>query len=150
MKRFLAVSILLLSFCGIALTSYLSQSEGNGAPLICNVESLSDCNEVVLSPYSRIFGISLSDFGFLFYVILFVIAAFELVLYDAILRRALQIFSLFGIAVSVYSVYLQTLVIQRLCIYCLASAFITLAVLILASMIEPLRKGDTRLLPVTV
>lgn len=143
MKRFLAAGILLLSFCGIALTSYLAQQEVTGSPLICNVESLSDCNTVVLSPYSRVFGISLSNFGFLFYVILFVTAAFELVLYDAILRRALQVFSLFGIAVSLYSTYLQIMVIRALCIYCLASALITLAVLILASMIEPLRKGES-------
>jgi len=141
LKRTGVILILVLAFCGIAISAYLSQSEAAGSPLICNIQNLSGCNLVVTSTYSRIFGISLADFGLLFYTILFVLAAFELALYNQLLRRALQAFAVVGFVSSLYSVFTQVFVIQALCIYCLSSALITVAILVLASFIEPLRRN---------
>lgn len=140
MKRWAVGLILVLAFLGIANSAYLAQQEATSAPLLCNLgESLSGCNAVAASEYSRLFGISLANFGLLFYTILFVLAAFELVLYNQLLRKVLQVFSVVGFCFSLYSTYVQIFIIDALCIYCLASAFITLLVLILASSIEPLR-----------
>lgn len=147
MKRWSVGAILILSFCGIAVSAYLAQSEATGNALICDIQSLSGCNAVVTSEYSRIFGISLADFGLLFYAILFVAAAFELVLFNWVLRRLLQLFALVGIIASLYSVYTQVFIINALCIYCLTSALLTFLILIGASLIEPLRQ---RLAPVRV
>ncbi|MFA7302241.1 MAG: vitamin K epoxide reductase family protein [Candidatus Paceibacterota bacterium] len=144
MKRFGVVLVLVLAFCGIAVSAYISQSEAAGVPLICNVQSFSDCNVVVASAYSRLFGISLADFGLLFYTVLFVVAAFELVLFNQLLRRIIQGLALVSIIFSVYSVYTQAFLIRALCIYCLTSAVITIFIFIFASVIEPLRKNAER------
>jgi uncharacterized membrane protein len=140
MKRAGVVCILVLAFFGIAVSAYLSQHETNGDPLLCDIQNLSGCNLVVSSPYSHILGVSLADFGFLFYTILFVLAAFELVLFNQLIRHTLQGFALIGISASLYSIYTQVFLVRALCIYCLASAAITLLVLIFASMIEPVWK----------
>lgn len=142
MKRVGVVAILALAFFGIADSAYLAQHEINGTPLLCNIQGLSGCNTVASSQYSQIFGIPLAEFGVLFYGVLFVLAALELVLFDRLLRRTLQVVALVGIISSLYFTYVQMFLIQAFCIYCLASAVIALLIFIFASLIEPLRNGN--------
>lgn len=140
MKRVGVVLILIFAFFGIADSTYLTQSELSGTPLLCNIQNISGCNVVAGSQYSHIFGIPLAEFGLLFYSVLFVLAALELVIFDQLLRRALQVISLVGLVSSVYFTFLQAFVIGAFCIYCLASALITLFIFIFASLIEPIRR----------
>ena len=139
MKRIGVVCILLLAFCGLADSAYLTQHELSGTPLICNIQNLDGCNIVASSPYAHLFGVPLAEYGVFFYGILFVLAALELVLFDRLLRRVLQWAALFGALASTYFLFVQVFFIGAFCIYCLVSAGITFLVLILASFIEPLR-----------
>lgn len=141
MKRTGVVLILFLAFFGLADSAYLAQHELSGTPLICNIQNFSGCNIVANSSYSHVFGVPLSEFGVLFYAILFVLAALELVLFDRLLRRVLQGVSILGAIASLYFTSLQIFVIGAFCIYCAASAIITILVLLLASLIEPMRKN---------
>ncbi len=141
MKRIGVVGILILAFFGLADSAYVAQHEASGTPLLCTIENLSDCNVVVASPYSYLFGISLAEYGVLFYSIIFVIAALELVIFDRLLRRVLQVISLIGVIASLYFTFIQMFVIDAFCIYCLASALIAVLIFILASFIEPLRRN---------
>jgi uncharacterized membrane protein len=147
MKRIGVVFILVFAFCGLADSIYLAQHEASGTPLICNVQHLSDCNTVANSPYSYLFGIPLSEYGVLFYTILFVLAALELVLFDRLLRRVLQGVALVCLLSSIYFESVQVFFIGALCIYCLASAIITLIIFAFATLIEPLREKEGELPP---
>jgi len=147
MKRIWVVLILLLAFCGIADSAYLAEHELNGTPLICNIQNLDGCNIVATSQYSYLFGVPLAEYGVLFYGILFVLAALELVLFDRLLRRVLQGIALVGVLASLYFTSLQVFFIGAFCIYCLVSATLTLLILICASLIEPLRRNVLDYLP---
>jgi len=138
MKRIGVVGILILAFCGVANAAYIAQSRISGTPLLCNIQNLSGCNIVANSQYSQLFGIPLAEYGVLFYGILFVLAALELVLFDRFLRRVLQGASLIGILASLYFTAVQVFLIGAFCVYCLASSLIALLIFILASLIEPL------------
>lgn len=140
MKRAGVVLILILAFLGLADSIYLTQHKLSGTPLLCNIQNLSGCNIVAASQYSQIFGIPLAEFGVLFYAVLFVLAALEIVIFDQILRRALQAVSFVGVLSSLYFTFLQIFVINAACIYCIASALIALFIFILASLIEPLKR----------
>lgn len=140
MKRIWVVGILFLAFFGVADSAYIAQNEINGTPLICDIQGISGCNIVANSQYSYFFDIPLSEYGVLFYGIIFVLAALELILFDRILRRVLQGMSIVGVLASLYFTFLQVFFIGAFCIYCLASALIALLILIFASRIEPLRK----------
>lgn len=140
MKRLGVILILIAAFCGLANSAYLAEHEVNGTPLLCNIENLSGCNVVASSPYSHFFGIPLSEYGILFYAILFVLAAFELVIFDRLLRRVLQTAALFGLVASAYFTALQVFVINALCVYCMASALLALLIFIFAWFIEPVRR----------
>jgi uncharacterized membrane protein len=146
MKRWGVALILVLAFFGLADSAYLAQSAASGTPLICDTR-LSGCNVVASSEYSQIFGIPVAEFGVLFYGILLVLAALELVIFDQLLRRVLQLFALVGVAVSLYSTIVQVYYIQALCIYCLASGVATVFIFILASLIEPLYVRRSKSLP---
>lgn len=140
MKRTGVVLILLFAFFGLSDSLYIAQNEATNTPLLCTVDNLSGCNIVAASQYTRFFGISLAEYGVMFYAFVFVIAALELVLFDRLLRRVLQVASLFGVVASAYFTFLEIFVIQALCIYCLASALIALLIFIFASSIEPVGK----------
>jgi uncharacterized membrane protein len=139
-KRLGVTIILVLAFCGLADSTYLTQNELNNVPLLCNIQNLSGCNIVTNSQYSRVLGVPVAELGLAFYGLIFIIAALEIVLLDPRLRRALQVLSLLGILASLYSSFLQIFVIKAFCIYCLASTFTTLVIFICASLIEPVRR----------
>ena len=139
MKRLAVWAILLFAFCGLANSAYLTQSEQNGTPLLCNIENLNGCNVVAQSPYSHLFGVSLAEYGLFFYAIVFFISAAELFLIDQLLRRVLQGLAAFGFVASLYFTFLQVFVIQALCVYCLGSAALALLIFFFATHIEPLR-----------
>jgi uncharacterized membrane protein len=149
MKRLGIYLILLLSFCGLADSAYITKSEVSGTPLICNINGLSGCNVVAASPYSHLFGISLAEYGLLFYGTIFLLAALELLVRDRIVRRALQWIAGFGLVMSLVFVLLQVVVINAICIYCMGSAILALLIALSAWFIEPVRRiaPDHRLPP---
>jgi uncharacterized membrane protein len=140
MKRVGVILILFLAFFGLADSAYLTENALSGTPLICDVQSLSGCNTVAASQYSRVFGIPLAEFGVLLYSVIFVLAALELVLFDRFLRRVLQVISAIGAAVSLYYTAIQVFVIDAFCIYCFASSVTAILIFIFATLIEPVRR----------
>ncbi|MDP2665384.1 MAG: vitamin K epoxide reductase family protein [bacterium] len=147
MKRVGVVLILFFAFFGMADSAYLTQHELSGTPLLCNIGNLSGCNVVASSQYSHLFGIPLAEFGILFYSVIFVLAALEIVLFDQLLRRALQALSFIGLLSSIYFTFVQIFLIGAFCIYCFASALTTLLIFIFASLLEPIRKRVRPALP---
>ncbi len=139
MKRIGVVCILILAFFGLANSAYLAQQKASGEPLICNIQSFFGCNIVTASEYSKLFGIPLAEYGVLFYGILFVLAALELVIFDRLLRRFLQVISFIGVIFSIYFIFVQVFFIGAFCIYCFTSAVISFLILVFASFIEPVR-----------
>lgn len=140
MKRLGVIAILLLAFAGLADSFYLAQHKSNGIPLLCNIENLTGCNVVASSKYSYLLGIPVANLGIVYYSLVFIFAALELILFDRLLRRLLQLFAVIGLAVSLYSTGVQIFFIKALCIYCLISAAITVLIFSLASFLEPLRR----------
>ena len=140
MKRVGVIFILFFAFFGIADSVYLTQHALSGTPLLCNIGNLSGCNIVASSQYSRVLGIPLAEFGILFYSVIFILAALEIVLFDQLLRRALQALALVGLLASLYFTFVQIFLIGAFCIYCFASALSTLLIFTFATLIEPIRK----------
>lgn len=139
MKRFAAILILLLAFCGLADSAYVAQAVLSGVSLICNANNLYNCVTVAHSSSAYLFGIPLAEYGVLFYGVLFTLAALELVLFDRILRRALQWLSFAGVLAAIWFSFIQVWFVGVFCTYCAISGVITILVLVGASLLEPLR-----------
>src|SRR5262249_25846276 len=70
---FPAYTMLALTLVGIAVALYVAKGNYTGQPLWCPI--IDGCNVVVNSPYSRIFGVPMAYFGFIYYLYIFALAA---------------------------------------------------------------------------
>ena len=114
-------AMLALTVIGIATAAYGARGNYTGTQLWCPI--IDGCNAVINSPYSRIFGVPMSYFGFIYYLFMFGLAArlayepaANSVRFRAVLYAAL------GAISSAYFIYLQLGVIAAICSYCLISA----------------------------
>lgn len=123
--------MLALTLIGIADAVYVAHGNYAGAPLWCPI--LDGCNTVINSPYSRVFGVPMSYFGFIYYVFMFGLAA--RLAYDPFsnsLRFRAILYAALGAASSMYFMYLQIGFIGEVCSYCLISAVTSLLLLFAA------------------
>jgi len=124
--------MLALTLIGIADAVYVAHGNYAGAPLWCPI--LDGCNLVINSPYSRVFGVPMSYYGFIYYVFMFGLAA--RIAFDPFsnsLRFRVILYAVLGAASSMYFVYLQLGIIRAVCSYCLISA-VTSFLLLLAAL----------------
>jgi len=124
--------MLALSLLGLAVAYYDAYSLYNGQQLWCP-PPINGCNQVANSPYARIYNLPVVYFGVVYYLYMFCLAT--LLAYDPFsrgLRLGALIYSAIGVGFSIYFSYLQVTFIHAFCVYCLASAVITVLLLIAA------------------
>lgn len=133
MKVFRAPYFMLaLALLGLAVAYYDAYSLYNGQQLWCP-PPINGCNEVANSPYARIYNLPVGYFGVVYYLYMFCLAM--LLAYDPFsrgLRLGALVYSAIGVGFSIYFSYLQVTLIHAFCVYCLASAVITVLLLIAA------------------
>lgn len=117
---------------GIAVAAYLSYVEIRMEKAACG--PVGDCNAVQSSPYARLFGVlPVGVFGLMGYLAL--LAAWGARRFLLPLRRtaALAYFAMssFGVIFSIYLTGLELFVIHAVCLWCLSSAIIMTALLLL-------------------
>jgi uncharacterized membrane protein len=123
--------MLVLALAGIVDAVVVAHSNYSGQLLWCPV--IDGCNAVVNSPYSRVFGVPMAYFGFIYYLYMFAVAArlaFEPLSRGVRFRAVL--YAAMGAASSVYFMYLQLGFIREVCSYCLISAALSFLLLIAA------------------
>jgi len=128
--------IIVCAILGILNASFVYYKDQSGGPLPCFV--VSGCDAVQSSPYSHLFGISLSLWGVGYYVILMIVTICIVNpkskiqnLKPEISKYILNGFILwvwFGFLFSLYLLVLQLFVIHALCSSCLVSLIDTVIV----------------------
>ena len=80
-----------------------------------------DCGHILTSAESKVFGAPLSLLGFVFYISMFIL--FNLFNENRLyISKLLIMGSVIGLLASSYFVYLQLIVLNRICLYCMGSA----------------------------
>lgn len=135
MKKLYVVAAL-LSLVGLADALYLTIEHVTGQSVRCTI--VSGCSEVLSSPYAVVAGVPLAAIGAAAYFTVFSLAILTLFGYPkaGTLLTALLIM-MFG--VSLWLIYLQAFVIREFCQYCLLSALITTALLVVVVISRRLR-----------
>ena len=123
--------MLALTVIGISDAMYVAYGSYSGTQLWCPI--LDGCNTVVNSPYSRVLGMPMSYFGFIYYLFMFGLAA-RLAYEPASksLRFRVVLYAALGAVSSAYFIYLQLGLIQAICSYCIISAIISFLLLFAA------------------
>jgi len=138
MKKLYTVAAL-LSLVGLADALYLTIEHVTGQSVRCTI--ISGCSAVLSSPYAVVAGIPLAAIGAAAYFTVFSLAILTLFGYHwaGLLMRGMVI-TMF--AISVWLIYLQAFVIREFCQYCLLSATITLALLVVVTLNHRLHRGN--------
>ncbi|MGA7003093.1 MAG: vitamin K epoxide reductase family protein [Pseudolabrys sp.] len=123
--------MLALTLIGISDAMYVAYGSYRGTQLWCPI--LDGCNTVVNSPYSRVLGMPMSYFGFIYYLFMFGLAA-RLAYEPASksLRFRMVLYAALGAVSSAYFIYLQLGLIQAICSYCIISAIVSFLLLLAA------------------
>lgn len=121
--RTLRAAAALVALAGIAVAGYLTWVHFDDAALVCVAGG--GCETVQESEYAEIAGIPVALLGLGAYVVLL-----GLVIWDtATARLAAATIAFVGLLFSVYLVVLQLLVIDAVCVWCLANDLVIAPIL---------------------
>lgn len=118
--RWILIAFIITAFIGFADATYLTVEHYRGSGINCAV--FEGCDIVANSEYAVIFGIPTALLGGLFYLgmLLFTIIYFDI--RKKFLLYLLCLGGFFGFGFSIFLVYLQAVVIEAFCDYCMISA----------------------------
>ena len=126
--------LLVLAVVGLGVSSYLSYTHWAHASVACG--GLGSCNAVNNSKYAEVAGIPVAFLGALSYVALIASALAWLWWRPSGLAWPVMFFwglSLVGALYSAYLTYVELFVLEAVCVYCVASASIILANLLIST-----------------
>ncbi len=137
--RWSRLLIAAIAILGALVTGYLTVVKLTGGSAACPT---SGCNQVLSSPYATVFGVPLTLFGLLAYVSMVAFALAPMAanpvekkdLHSQLDNWTWLLLFAGGTAMTVFSGYLMYLLafeIKAVCLYCLASAFFSLSLLVL-------------------
>ena len=127
-------AVALLALAGVAIASYLSVSRATATPLMCPT---SGCGKVQQSSYSELAGIPVAYLGVAGYVLILGTTA-SARRFAAAAGVALAVL---GTAFALYLLVVQVAVIDAVCVWCVSSDVVLVAILGLS--VARIRRGDT-------
>jgi len=126
-------SLIVLALLGIADSGYLIWKRARKEELACPIGG-HDCNIVVESKWSSMFGVKNDILGLVFYLFL-IAGAFLLLKEFQFVRYVIFAASALALLASAYLFYVQSRILKKYCFYCLLSALINLLVFLNAILI---------------
>jgi uncharacterized membrane protein len=130
-RRRLAAAVAALAFIGFLDALYLAAHQLSGTPVACGLTK--GCDAVLGSNFASWGGIPLAAVGAAYYFSLFALATLERARHNRIIRAALAVIAGAGFAASLGLTALQAFVIRAACAYCLFSALLTTAIVVLVT-----------------
>jgi len=122
------------AFVGMVDSAYLGITSLQGFVVPCGLSG--GCEEVLNSSYSHLFGLSISWFGFGFYVLVASCGLFSVFGFAKLLRLSLAA-GIPAFIVTLYLIYVQAVVLKAFCQYCLLSASLVILILGLHLLARP-------------
>ncbi len=132
-RRWQDIAIPILAIIGLGASAYLTYVEFTQSRALCG--PVGDCNAVQSSPYAKLFGvIPIGLVGAVGYTAVLATWLWRRYRTDGLARiagPAMYAMALFGTLFSIYLTYLELFVIRAVCLWCLSSAVIVTALMLL-------------------
>lgn len=138
MRKIVPFLLLFLTILGMLDAGFLVYEHIHNVIPPCSVGTwFPDCGKVLQSPYSVVFGVPLSLIGLIHYMLEYLAILAVIIWKKRWARVAVIALTAIGFGASLYFVYLMLFVIGALCKYCLASAFISTFLFLIAQVSFP-------------
>lgn len=134
MKKIAAI-LAPVSLFGIFDAGYLTYEHYAHILPPCTTNAIIDCGQVLTSKYSVVLGIPLSLIGLVYYLTLFALALSLFFTDRQLVRKGIIVLTAGGFLFSIYFVYLQLFIIHAICLYCMASAFTSTFLFLIAQLL---------------
>ena len=127
---------MILSVAGIGVSTYLTITHYTAKiVLACPDTGVINCAKVTTSSYSVIFGVPLALLGLLFFIGMFVVQTpWAWRNRTNFARRGRLAFSVSGIVMILYLIYVELFKLNAICLYCTSVHVLTVAVFILTAL----------------
>ena len=130
-SRLLLPLAALLAVAGCGIAGYLTVVHFADQPIACS--SISDCELVNSSRYAKLAGVPVALLGGGAYVTLLVLVAVAWLRRDATALLAAWGVALASFVFSMYLTYIELRVLHAICVYCVGSASVVTALLLVLS-----------------
>lgn len=120
-----------LCLAGLGVAAYLAFVEITHTEAVCG--PVGECNTVQTSEYAQILGIPVAVLGLINYagvLALWAVSRFGAVRWAGLASRGLLLLTVFGVFFSIYLTLLEIFVIHAVCAWCLTSAVIATALMV--------------------
>lgn len=124
-----------LALAGLGVAAYLAFVEITHTEAVCG--PVGECNAVQSSEYAQILGIPVAVLGLINYVAvlaLWVVSRFGVARWAGLAGRGLLALTVFGVLFSIYLTLLEIFAIHAICAWCLSSAVITTALMLIVAL----------------
>ena len=128
--KIIASFMAVVAFLGVLDTSYLTYKQLLDKDIVCSL--VDGCEIVLNSTYATVLGIPLSTIGLIYYLTLLILAVLLIKITSRSIAKLHFSLTTLGLIFSSYLVYLQAVVINSWCQYCLVSAGTTTLLFILS------------------
>jgi len=125
------IIVLVLAFLGFCISWYIYYKKNKQEKMVCYLGE--DCDKVISSKYNKLFGFSNEILGMLYYIFVAVLVVLLIYGVESILISLYLVLVLAGIGAvlfSIYLTYIQIYVIREWCEYCVASAAVSVLILV--------------------
>lgn len=127
-----------LAVIGLLDSWYIFYKKQRNEKLVCLIGQ--DCNEVVTSKYSHVYGIPNEVLGIIFYLsvlgMLILVALGISELHGISLMAVIHIIAFFALLLSVFLTAIQAFVLKAWCEYCLIASFANFGIFVLAFLVR--------------
>lgn len=132
-SKTLAVTFLVIAFLGFLDATYLAVEHFRGVIPPCTV--IQGCEKVTTSEYSVILGVPVALLGSFYYLLVIVLSILFLDRKNEKYFLYASYLTIFGLLAAIYFVFIQLVVIQAICVYCMFSALTSTLLFILGLLV---------------
>lgn len=129
----LVVSLVGIVLSAVALYTHIGSVVSQGAyQSFCNVGEQFNCDKVNTSAWSKLFGIPLGSYGFVFFGIIFFLAFAFLGLQSVLVANVLLVFALFAASFSIFLFFISKFAVGTFCLLCIGLYLVSFIILLSA------------------